>query len=118
MDNADIEEIFAALGPVAIRRLFGGKGIYFDGLIVGIVMRGELLLKADAETAPAFAAAGSAQWTYGGRRGKLVRMPYWSIPAEAFDDPDEMAVWVRLAYQAARAWGADDEPRGSGGGPL
>jgi DNA transformation protein and related proteins len=52
MDNIEIEEIFAGLGAVTIKRLFGGKGIYFEGLIVGIVMRGELLLKADAETAP------------------------------------------------------------------
>jgi DNA transformation protein len=28
-------------------------------------------------------------------------MPYWSIPEDAFDDPDEMARWVRLAYEAA-----------------
>ncbi len=108
MDNIEIEEIFAGLGPVTIKRLFGGKGIYFDGLIVGIVMRGELLLKADADTAQAFEAAGAAQWTYDGRKGKNVHMPYWSVPAEAFDDPDAMAVWVRLAYRAARAAASDD----------
>jgi DNA transformation protein and related proteins len=30
-----------------------------------------------------------------------VKMPYWSIPEPAWDDPDEMARWVGLAYEAA-----------------
>jgi DNA transformation protein len=108
MDNVEIEEIFAGLGPVTITRLFGGKGVYFQGLIVGIVMRGELLLKADDETSPRFEAAGAVQWTYAGRRGKVVRMPYWSVPAEAFDDPETMTEWTRLAHRAALTAARED----------
>ncbi|RWN99661.1 TfoX/Sxy family protein [Mesorhizobium sp.] len=101
MDNERIAELFEALGPVSIRKMFGGKGIYFDGVIVAIVIRGELMLKADAESAPECEAAGCRQWTYtGSRHGKLVSMPYWSVPDSAFDDPDEMAVWARRAFEA------------------
>ncbi len=32
---------------------------------------------------------------------KAVGMPYWTIPDDAYDDPDQMAHWVRLAYAAA-----------------
>ncbi|WP_027057200.1 TfoX/Sxy family protein [Mesorhizobium loti] len=106
MDNERIAELFAGLGPVSIRRLFGGKGIYFDGVIVAIVLRGELLLKADEHSIPDFEAAGCQQWTYTGtRHGKLVAMPYWSVPDDAFDDPDEMAVWAQRAYEAGRRVG-------------
>jgi DNA transformation protein len=101
MDNAEIEEIFSALGPVAIRRMFGGKGIYHRGRIVAIELRDELLLKADGVSAPAFEAAGARRWAYLGKKGNAVNMPYWSIPDDAFDDPDVMAHWVRLAYEAA-----------------
>jgi DNA transformation protein len=101
MDKQDIEEMFSGLGPVSIRRMFGGKGIYHGGRIVAVEMRGELLLKADAVSAPAFEAAGARRWTYEGRKGQPVQMPYWSIPEDAFDDPDVMARWVRLAYAAA-----------------
>ena len=101
MDNADIEEVFVSLGPVGIRRMFGGKGIYFEGRIVAVEVRGELLLKADATSAPAFEVAGARRWTYEGRGGKPVAMPYWSIPEDAFDDPEAMARWVRLADEAA-----------------
>lgn len=69
MDTADIDETFSTLGPVAVRRMFGGQGIYHRGLIVAIVFEGELLLKADAISAPDFASAGARRWTYAGRPG-------------------------------------------------
>ena len=108
MENDAIADLFAGLGPVHIRRLFGGKGIYFDGVIVAIVLRGELMLKADVVSAPDFEAAGARQWTYtGSRRGKLVAMPYWTVPDSAVDDPDEFAVWARKAYEAGLRSGND-----------
>ena len=101
MDKLDIEELFSALGQVTIRRMFGGKGIYHQGKIVAVEFRDEMLLKADAVSAPAFEAAGARRWAYEGKTGKPVYMPYWSIPEDAFDDPEVMAHWVRLAYDAA-----------------
>ena len=101
MDDDHIREIFAALGPVTIRRMFGGKGVYCDGRILAVVYKGDLLLKADEETAPAFSAAGAVQWAYESKTGKRAFMPYWTIPDEALDDPDIMAGWARQAYEAA-----------------
>ncbi len=101
MDNASIEEMFEGLGPVSIRRMFGGKGIYHAGLIIAIDLRDELMLKADGISGREFAAAGARQWIYENKNGTPVPMPYWTVPEEAFDDPDEMRKWVRLAFQAA-----------------
>jgi DNA transformation protein len=81
--------------------MFGGKGIYHLGRIIALEVRDEMLLKADETSATEFAAAGATQWTYEGKNGKPVKMPYWSIPDEAYDDPDLMAKWVRLAYEAS-----------------
>ena len=101
MDNVEIEEMFQAVGPVSIRRMFGGKGIYRDGVIFALELFDEVMLKADNESAPFFEEAGARQWIYQ-REGKSpVAMPYWSIPDDAFDDPDEMGIWVRRAYEAA-----------------
>ena len=44
MEDERIRELFEGLGPVSIRRLFGGKGIYHDGVIVALILRGELML--------------------------------------------------------------------------
>lgn len=101
MDTIEIEEMFQALGPVTIKRMFGGKGIYHMGRILALEVGGEILLKADEVSAPEFEAAGARRWAYEGKKGKAVNMPYWSIPDDAFDDPDIMARWVRLAYEAA-----------------
>lgn len=101
MEKTEIEEIFSGLGAVTIRPMFGGKGVYHKGRIIAVEYHGDLLLKADALSAPAFEAAGATRWAYEGRNGKPVYMPYWSIPPEAFDDPDGMARWVKLAYEAA-----------------
>ncbi|PRD42056.1 competence protein TfoX [Phyllobacterium phragmitis] len=102
MDDDDIRDLFSSLGPIVIKRLFGGKGIYHDGLIIAIEYRDEILLKADEISAPFFEEAGCVQWTYAGKnRSKPVAMPYWSIPGDALDDPDIMAEWARRAYEAA-----------------
>ena len=98
MDQVEIEEMFSALGEVKIRRMFGGKGVYHRGLIIAVEAQGEILLKADAVSAPQFEAAGARRWAYEGRAGKAVLMPYWSIPDDARDDPEAMGHWARLAY--------------------
>ena len=116
MDDSAIDEMFAALGPVTVRRMFGGKGIYHKGRILAIELRGDLLFKADAVSAPEFAAAGATRWSYEGSRGKPVMMPYWSVPEEAFDDPDLMAYWVRLAYAAALRASPGPGRKGAGRG--
>jgi len=101
MEKSEIEEMFSALGPVTIKPMFGGKGVYHKGNIIAVEFQGDILLKADATTAPAFEAAGATQWAYEGKAGRPVNMPYWSIPADAFDDSAIMARWMKLAYDAA-----------------
>ncbi len=101
MDNAAIEEMFEAVGPVTIRRMFGGKGIYARGIIFALELRGEMMLKGDDESAPLLEEAGARRWRYEGKSGKPVAMPYWTIPDEALDDPDMMAKWARIALDAA-----------------
>jgi DNA transformation protein len=111
MDNVEIEEVFSSLGPVGIKRMFSGKGIYHQGVIIALYLFDELMLKADAQSAPAFSAAGARQWVYQREGKNPVAMPYWSVPEDAFDDPDEMAKWVRLAFEAGlRAEAAKVKP--------
>lgn len=101
MTPADIKDFFAAFGPVTTRKMFGGTGIYHEGRIIALEAYGEILLKADATSAPEFAAAGARQWIYEGKSGKPVAMPYWSIPDEALDDPDAFSYWAGRANEAA-----------------
>ena len=103
MDDDTTRDLFEGLGPVSIRRMFGGKSIYFDGMIIAIVIDGELMLKGDAQTGTAMEEAGSRRWVYSGKPGrKPSEMPYWTVPDSALDDPDEMLSWARLALEASR----------------
>lgn len=95
-------------GPITHKRLFGGAGLYAQGRIFAILLRGELLLKADPKTAPelaaAFEAAGSARWTYEGKKKSgPVAMPYYWLPSAALDDPEEACVWAARSIEATRA---------------
>ena len=78
--------MFSALGAVTIKRMFGGKGIYYSGIVIALEVDDEILLKVDEQSQAHFIEAGCRQWTYQGKN-KPVRMPYWSIPNEALDDP-------------------------------
>lgn len=107
MDNEAIREVFDGLGEVDIRRMFGGKGIYHRGLIVGLLLFDEIMLKGDDERGHFYEAAGAKRWVYeNGRTRRPVKMPYWSLPADILDDRDHLVQWTRLAYESARRFEA------------
>lgn len=106
MDQDHLRDLFEGVAPVTFRRMFGGHGIYRDGMIFAVVLRDQLMLKGDAEVAADYEAAGMERWHYVGKRhGKTVAMPYWTAPEGALDDPDEMTAWARKAIEAARRSG-------------
>ncbi len=39
MDDERIAELFESLGRVSVRRLFGGRGIYCDGVIIASALK-------------------------------------------------------------------------------
>lgn len=99
-DIAWFRELLAPIGRITARRMFGGAGLYADGLIVGLEVAGALYLKTDAQTRQAFADAGGQPFVYDGK-GKPVTMSYWTPPEEAMDSPEAMQPWARLALEAA-----------------
>ena len=100
MDADGLRDLFAPFAPVLVRAMFGGHGIYADGLCFAVQVKGEVFLKGDGETQAAFETAGCARWFYESP-GKTTHMPYWRMPASAFDDADDLVRWCRLACGAA-----------------
>lgn len=95
-----LEDLFAPLGELSARRMFGGYGLYLDALMIGVVMDDGLYLKVDETTRAQFQAAGSAPFVYDSG-DKRITMSYWSAPEAALDSPQAMLPWARLALQAA-----------------
>jgi DNA transformation protein len=98
----DIVELFAVFGPVTVRRLFGGAGIYADGTMFALLAGGVIYLKAGASNVAMFEREGLAAFTYSRRQGERAVMSYRRMPDRLYDDPEELAVWARAALAAAR----------------
>ena len=119
MDAQGLEDLFKPFAKITVRKLFGGLGAYYDGLIFAVVVRGETFLRTDLQTEPEFAAAGSSKWNYQGKNNtKTTAMPYWRLPEAAFDDEAELTRFCQLAMAAARraAAGKAKSPASKAGG--
>jgi DNA transformation protein len=97
----DITTRLMPLGPVTGRVMFGGFGIFMDGLMFGLIADSDLYLKVDAENRPAFKAAGSHPFTYEGK-SKPVQMSCWKVTEQMVNDPKKLIEWASAAFAAAR----------------
>jgi DNA transformation protein and related proteins len=97
----DIRELFAAFGPVSVRRMFGGAGIFVDGTMFALVHDGVIYLKADERNAPDFEREGLGPFTYMRKGERASLSSYRRMPDRLYDDPDELAAWARAALAAA-----------------
>ena len=95
-----LRDLFSDFGEIEARPMFGGHGVYHAGAIIGVVIDDALYLKTDAQTRPAFEAAGCAPFVYA-MQGREIAMSYWSLPDEAMDSPQAMRIWAQRAYEAA-----------------
>jgi DNA transformation protein and related proteins len=95
-----IVELLASFGSIKARRMFGGWGLSYDGLSIGLIAFERLYLKVDVVTKPNFMAAKCEPFVYEGK-SKTVEMSYWTVPDEAMDAPHLMQPWGQLAIEAA-----------------
>jgi DNA transformation protein len=100
MDQRALRDLFAPLGAIDLKRMFGGHGIYAEGRIFAIEADGEIFLKCDAENRAAFEALGMRPFTYEKGAGQQAVMSYRALPEDAYDDP---ALLIRLARLAIAA---------------
>ena len=97
---AYLQELFADFGAVTARAMFGGHGLYHDGVMFAVAFEDGLYLKVDSQTRALFEAEGCMPFVYT-QTDKPLTMSYWSAPAAAMDSPQAMLPWARLAFEAA-----------------
>jgi DNA transformation protein len=106
MNSDFIRDLFAQFRPVTVRRMFSGAGLYCDGVMFGLVVRGTIYLKADETSTADFVREGAGPFTYtrGKKSGRPSEhaLPYWRLPDWLYDDPDELAVWAERALAIAQ----------------
>ena len=100
-DPSRFDDLFSVFGKITLRRMFGGEGLYVNGLMIGLVMEDRIYLKSDEATRPAFVAEKCEPFTYSAKGGKRVSLGYYAIPERLYDDPHDFADWARGARDVA-----------------
>jgi DNA transformation protein len=90
------------LGPIGVRRMFGGAGVYAEGSMFALVSDDTLYFKADDTTRRDFEAEGMRAFSYATKDGRHTIMSYWRAPDRLFEDADEMLAWAMKALGAAK----------------
>jgi DNA transformation protein and related proteins len=96
-----VVDLLSLAGPVEVRRMFGGHGVYVGDAMFGLVDDDELFLKTDEVTRARFVAAGCRTWTYERRDGTVKETSYFQPPDDAHEDAEAMLPWARLGVEAA-----------------
>jgi DNA transformation protein len=95
-------EQLASAGHVTSRAMFGGVGLYLDGLFFALIDDDILFFKTDDATRGRYEGAGSRPFCpYPGQPEQS--MGYWAVPAEVLEDAEELAAWAREAMGVALA---------------
>ena len=103
--EAFVVDQLAEAGEVTAKKMFGGVGLYCDGVFFGIIARDELYLKADATTRARFEQAGGVAFKpYPDRSGT---MKYYRVPVDILESAPELVRWAREAIAVARRASTD-----------
>ena len=98
-DPTYIQELFSAFGPVSVRRMFGGAGLYLHGVMFALIADDVLYFKIDGVNRPDYDAADMEPfrpWP-----DKPTTMPYCELPVDVLEDRDRLAAWAGKALAAA-----------------
>jgi DNA transformation protein len=93
-----IEEKLSASGMITVKSMFGGLGIYRDGLLFAVADNDELFFKTDALTSSDFESRSMPAFDPM-NTGKP--MSYHRLPDEILDSSSELGVWIDKALGAA-----------------
>jgi len=87
-------------GAVVARRMFGGQGLFRDGIMFGLLHDDTLYFRTDERNTPDYEAEGMTPFSYS-RAGRVVALGYHEVPGGVVDEADRLAAWAEKAYAAA-----------------
>ncbi|MDH3702087.1 MAG: TfoX/Sxy family protein [Alphaproteobacteria bacterium] len=105
-----LHDQLGSFGAVTIRSMFGGGGLFRDGIMFGLIASETLYLKTGNANRAEYEAAGMGPFTYSGK-SKPVSMSYHEVPADVLEDPDLLCDWAGKAFAVAHAAKAAAPPK-------
>jgi DNA transformation protein len=89
----------SGFGEVTPRKMFGGAGLYHDGLMFALIANDILYFKVDVGNRGDYESAGSEPFRP--YPDKNTVMSYYEVPIDVSEDRDELASWAQAAFEAA-----------------
>ncbi len=96
-----LKEMLQDWHPITIKRMFGGGGVFRDGIMFGLIADNELYFKVDKKTKKIFEEMNCEQFLFHKAGNKVVRMNFFKAPEECYDSADKMEYYADMAWQTA-----------------
>jgi DNA transformation protein and related proteins len=87
-------------GTVTARAMFGGYGIYLEGLIIALIAGDTLFFKVDDSNRPDFEAMGMGPFQPYGEGTET--MQYYEVPADILENRERLVEWAHRALDVSR----------------
>ena len=101
--EAVVQSLLAPLAKVrsiSSRKMFGGIGIYCDGVFFAVIDDDRLYFKVDDHNLPDYEGLKAAQWVIEGPNGGA--MPYREVPLAVLNDGVRLGEWIDRSVEVAQ----------------
>ena len=106
MTTEEVLDRLAALGEITSNPMFGGVGLYWRGVIFGMVFRERLYFKVDYQAKGEYLSRGMGPFRPNERQ---TLKSYYEVPPEILEDREALLSWAR---EAIRARMSSEDPAG------
>ncbi len=96
------EDVLGHIPQISARAMFGGYGIYQDGLIFAIIAEDQLYFKVDDSNRAEYEALGSHPFVYSQGNHKKATMSYWLVPESVLEDKEAIRLWVEKSVRITK----------------
>ena len=96
-----VEQLESELGPVLVRPMFGGFGLYSDDTFFGLIMKDVTYFRVDDGSRDRYVARDAEPFEPFPDRPPS--RTYYAVPDDVLEDPTELVHWAHDAIAAARA---------------
>ncbi|MDX2471829.1 MAG: TfoX/Sxy family protein [SAR324 cluster bacterium] len=96
-----ISELLEPFGDFTIKRMFGGIGIYWDGIMMAVLFSDELYFKTGPSNIKDY--QDKEMPAFKPFENKPMTMSYSLVPPEVIEDREAMELWATKALEAALA---------------
>jgi DNA transformation protein len=93
-----VVEQLERVAPVTAKSMFGGVGLYAEGLFFALIAEDRLYFKVDDSTRPDFERLGREPFR---PFGEDQAMGYYEVPADVLEDVTQLDPWMRKAIDVA-----------------